>query len=87
MLYICILCLFKVLCLSPTYELAIQTGEVAAHMAKFCPEIELRYAVRGEEGILNIELREYLKIILLQLYTDIYIPNSTYSQYICVIIK
>lgn len=38
------------LCLSPTYELAIQTGEVAAHMAKFMPEIEMRYAVRGEEG-------------------------------------
>jgi ATP-dependent RNA helicase DDX19/DBP5 len=42
---------FKVLCLSPTYELAIQTGEVAAHMAKFCPEIEMKYAVRGEEGM------------------------------------
>lgn len=41
----------QVLCLSPTYELAIQTGEVAAHMAKFCPEIELKYAVRGEEGM------------------------------------
>lgn len=40
----------QVLCLSPTYELAIQTGEVAAHMAKFMPEIELKYAVRGEEG-------------------------------------
>mgnify|MGYP003449279062 CR=1 FL=1 len=39
----------QVLCLSPTYELAIQTGEVAARMAKFCPEIRIRYAVRGEE--------------------------------------
>lgn len=39
----------QVLCLSPTYELAIQTGEVAAKMAKFCPEIKLKYAVRGEE--------------------------------------
>ncbi|XP_065172478.1 DEAD-box helicase Dbp80-like [Atheta coriaria] len=39
----------QVLCLSPTYELAIQTGEVAAKMGKFCPDIELRYAVRGEE--------------------------------------
>lgn len=39
----------QALCLSPTYELAIQTGEVAAKMAKFCPEIKLRYAVRGEE--------------------------------------
>uniref|UniRef100_A0A1B0DJZ5 RNA helicase n=1 Tax=Phlebotomus papatasi TaxID=29031 RepID=A0A1B0DJZ5_PHLPP len=39
----------QVLCLSPTYELAIQTGEVAAKMAKFCPDIRLQYAVRGEE--------------------------------------
>jgi len=39
----------QVLCMSPTYELAIQTGEVAAKMAKFCPEIKLKYAVRGEE--------------------------------------
>lgn len=40
----------QVLCLSPTYELAIQTGEVAAKMAQFCP-IRIRFAVRGEEGI------------------------------------
>ncbi|XP_032512289.1 DEAD-box helicase Dbp80 [Danaus plexippus] len=39
----------QVLCLSPTYELAIQTGEVAARMAKFCPEIKMKYAIRGEE--------------------------------------
>lgn len=39
----------QVLCLSPTYELAIQTGEVAAKMSKFC-KIKLRFAVRGEEG-------------------------------------
>lgn len=39
----------QVLCLSPTYELAIQTGEVAAKMAQFCP-IKIRFAVRGEEG-------------------------------------
>jgi ATP-dependent RNA helicase DDX19/DBP5 len=39
----------QVLCLSPTYELAIQTGEVAARMSQFCPEIKLKYAVRGEE--------------------------------------
>jgi len=38
----------QVLCLSPTYELAIQTGEVAAKMAKFCTEINLKFAVRGE---------------------------------------
>lgn len=42
----------QVLCLSPTYELAIQTGEVAAKMSKYC-QIRLRYAVRGEESKLN----------------------------------
>ena len=38
-----------VVCLSPTFELAIQTGEVAKKMAKFCPNIKIRHAVRGEE--------------------------------------
>lgn len=40
----------QVLCLSPTYELAIQTGEVAKKMATYCPDIEMRFAVRGEES-------------------------------------
>lgn len=39
----------QVLCLSPTYELAIQTGEVAAKMAKYS-KITMRYAVRGEQS-------------------------------------
>jgi len=39
----------QVLCLSPTYELALQTGEVASKMSQFAPEITIRYAVRGEE--------------------------------------
>lgn len=39
----------QVLCLSPTYELAIQTGEVASKMSQYCPEIKIRLAVRGEE--------------------------------------
>lgn len=39
----------QVLCLSPTYELALQTGEVATKMSQFSPELTIRYAVRGEE--------------------------------------
>ena len=39
----------QVLCLSPTYELALQTGEVASRMSQFAPELMIRYAVRGEE--------------------------------------
>ncbi|XP_023218155.1 DEAD-box helicase Dbp80-like [Centruroides sculpturatus] len=38
----------QVLILSPTYELAEQTGFVAKQMAKFCSEIGIRLAVRGE---------------------------------------
>lgn len=40
----------KVICLSPTYELALQTGQVAEKMGKFCPEVKIGYAVRGERG-------------------------------------
>lgn len=39
----------QVLILSPTYELAIQTGNVAQQMAQFCPEIQFKFAIRGEE--------------------------------------
>jgi ATP-dependent RNA helicase DDX19/DBP5 len=52
----------QVLCLSPTYEVAIETGEVAAHMAKFCPEIEMKYAVRGEEVSRGSRLTEHIII-------------------------
>lgn len=40
----------QVLCLSPTYELAIQTGKVIEQMGKFCPEIKVRFAIRQESG-------------------------------------
>ncbi|KAK4878991.1 hypothetical protein RN001_007137 [Aquatica leii] len=52
----------QVLCLSPTYELAIQTGEVAAHMSKFCPEIEIKFAVRGEEMPRGAKVNEHIII-------------------------
>jgi superfamily II DNA/RNA helicase len=39
----------QVLCLSPTFELAIQIGEVASKMSQFDPDIKIRYAVRGEQ--------------------------------------
>ncbi|KAL7025285.1 hypothetical protein ACKWTF_013430 [Chironomus riparius] len=52
----------QVLCLSPTYELAIQTGEVAARMAKFCPEIRIRYAVRGEDIARGTKLTDHVII-------------------------
>ncbi|XP_063704816.1 DEAD-box helicase Dbp80 isoform X1 [Culicoides brevitarsis] len=52
----------QVLCLSPTYELAIQTGEVAAKMAQFCPDILLRFAVRGEEVPRGEKIKEHIII-------------------------
>ena len=46
-----ICCTFlKVICISPTYELALQTGQVAEKMGKFCPDVKIGYAVRGERG-------------------------------------
>lgn len=45
----------QVLCLSPTFELTLQTAAVVKKMATFLPEITMRLAVRGEEStyILN----------------------------------
>ncbi|XP_054707265.1 DEAD-box helicase Dbp80-like [Uloborus diversus] len=38
----------QVLILAPTYELALQIGEVAKKMAQFCNRIRFRYVVKGE---------------------------------------
>jgi len=38
------------LCLSPTYELALQTGKVVEIMGKFLPNLKVAYAVRGNKG-------------------------------------
>ncbi|WKX94905.1 hypothetical protein Q1695_011847 [Nippostrongylus brasiliensis] len=35
------------LCLAPTYELAIQIGEVVGKIAQFMPDVKVHYAVRG----------------------------------------
>ena len=35
------------LCLSPTYELALQTGKVIESMGKFLPDLKVAYAIRG----------------------------------------
>ncbi|XP_004641453.1 ATP-dependent RNA helicase DDX25 [Octodon degus] len=35
------------LCLAPTYELALQTGRVVEQMGKFCVNLEVMYAIRG----------------------------------------
>merc|ERR1719436_357881 len=33
----------QVLCLSPTFELALQIGEVASKMSQFCPDLSIRF--------------------------------------------
>ena len=53
---------FQVLCLSPTYELALQTGEVASKMSQFAPEITIRYAVRGEEMARGSTIKDHIII-------------------------
>ena len=50
----------KVICILPTYELALQTGQMAEKMGKFCLEVKIGYAVRGERG----EKHEPGKIIM-----------------------
>uniref|UniRef100_A0ABM5EPC1 RNA helicase n=1 Tax=Pogona vitticeps TaxID=103695 RepID=A0ABM5EPC1_9SAUR len=35
------------LCLSPTFELALQTGRIVERMGKFCVNVRVTYAVRG----------------------------------------
>lgn len=52
----------KVLCLSPTYELALQTGEVASKMSQFAPEITIRFAVRGEEILRGSKIVDHIII-------------------------
>ena len=38
------------LCIAPTYELAVQIGQVIEQMGKFYPEVKLSYAIRGNRG-------------------------------------
>nr|SZF06494.1 DEAD-box helicase Dbp80 [Psoroptes ovis] len=52
----------QVIILSPTYELALQTGDVAKQMAKYIPEIKIRYVVRGEAITRNAKLTEHILI-------------------------
>ena len=66
-----------VVCLSPTFELAIQTGEVAKKMAKFCPNIKIRHAVRGEERKYSKFDRPSLYKIWCYLIVLIIVPRGT----------
>ncbi|KAG1668007.1 DEAD-box helicase Dbp80 [Nymphon striatum] len=52
----------QVLILSPTYELALQTGHVAQKMATYCPDIKFKFAVRGEEVDRGDKVSEHIVI-------------------------
>uniref|UniRef100_A0A8C4SIZ8 RNA helicase n=1 Tax=Erpetoichthys calabaricus TaxID=27687 RepID=A0A8C4SIZ8_ERPCA len=50
------------LCVSPTYELALQTGKVIEQMGKFYPEVKLAYAVRGNKLERGMKIQEQIVI-------------------------
>uniref|UniRef100_A0A1I7V5V8 RNA helicase n=1 Tax=Loa loa TaxID=7209 RepID=A0A1I7V5V8_LOALO len=50
------------LCLAPTYELAMQIGQVVKKMSEFLPEIEIRYAIKGERMSRGEKIEEQIII-------------------------
>ena len=52
----------QVLILAPTYELAIQIGEVAHQMVKYKTDLKFRYAVRGEELPRGVQITDHVII-------------------------
>lgn len=50
------------LCLSPTYELTLQTGKVVEQMGKFYPEVKLAYAIRGNKMDGGSKIQEQIVI-------------------------
>ncbi|TMS16898.1 ATP-dependent RNA helicase DDX19B [Larimichthys crocea] len=50
------------LCISPTYELALQIGQVIEQMGKFCPDVKLAYGIRGNRLERGVKLQEQIVI-------------------------
>lgn len=50
------------LCISPTYELALQIGQVIEQMGKFCPDVKVQYAIRGNRMHRGIQLQDHIVI-------------------------
>uniref|UniRef100_A0A915JAB1 RNA helicase n=1 Tax=Romanomermis culicivorax TaxID=13658 RepID=A0A915JAB1_ROMCU len=51
------------LCLAPTYELALQIGQIVETMGKFCSDIKVAYAVRGARSFTRGEkIKEHIII-------------------------
>ena len=60
--------LLQCLCISPTFELAVQTGKVIEQMGKYYPEVKLAYAIRGNRG-------NYILIIALVPASNTLLPS------------
>ncbi|XP_038165319.1 ATP-dependent RNA helicase DDX19A [Cyprinodon tularosa] len=50
------------LCVAPTYELALQIGQVIEQMGKFCSNVKLAYAIRGSRVERGIKRQEQIVI-------------------------
>lgn len=50
------------LCISPTYELALQTGKVVEQMGQFYPEVTLAYAIRGNKMLKGSKIQAQIVI-------------------------
>ncbi|XP_038602573.1 ATP-dependent RNA helicase DDX19B-like isoform X1 [Tachyglossus aculeatus] len=50
------------LCLSPTYELVLQTGKVIEQMSRFSPELKLAYATRSNKLARGQKIKENIVI-------------------------
>ncbi|KAG9268996.1 ATP-dependent RNA helicase DDX19A isoform X1 [Astyanax mexicanus] len=50
------------LCISPTYELALQTGKVVEQMGQFYPEVKLAYAIRGNKMLKGSKIQAQIVI-------------------------
>ncbi|KAM4610628.1 ATP-dependent RNA helicase DDX19A [Polymixia lowei] len=50
------------LCISPTYELAVQIGQVIEQMGKFYPEVKLAYAIRGNKVERGTKIQDHIVI-------------------------
>jgi len=58
---LCLCSVVQCLCLAPTYELALQIGDVTKQMSKFMRDVHIIFAVRGAEGLLFITLAIFPK--------------------------
>ncbi|XP_061542515.1 ATP-dependent RNA helicase DDX19B-like isoform X2 [Phycodurus eques] len=52
----------QALCIAPTYELALQIGQVMEQMGKHCPDVKLAYGIRGNKVERGRQLQEQIVV-------------------------